>query len=152
MKTYDITSVEKALQTQNIVASMPNGISMRPLIRMNKDIVLITKATHPLNIGEVPLYRRSDTKKLVLHRIIGIKSDGTYIIRGDNTYHNEYIPQDDVVGVMVGIYRGKKYIDCATSKKYKIYVKLNSFFYPVRFVYKKILAKLSKIKRSIIKQ
>ncbi len=151
MKTYDINAVEEALKTQDTAAFLTSGASMRPLLRTHKDIVVISKASHPLAVGEVPLYKKKGVEKLILHRIIGVTDDGTYIIRGDNTYHKEYVPQSDIVGVMSAIYRGGKYIDCATSKRYKRYVKINKFFYPVRWLWKtKIRAFLSKIKRKII--
>ncbi len=148
MKTYDINAVEEALKAQDTVAFLTSGASMRPLLRTHKDIVVIKKATHPLCIGQVPLYKKAGVEKLILHRIIGIKPDGTYITRGDNTYAREYIPQSDVVGVMVALYRGGKYIDCATSKLYRLYVAVNKFSYPIRYVWKtKIRATLGKIKR-----
>lgn len=151
MKTYDINAVEQALETQDTAAFLTSGASMRPLLRTHKDIVVISKATHPLSVGDVPLYKKKGVSKLILHRIIDIASDGTYIIRGDNTYHKEYIPQSDVIGVMTAIYRGGKYIECANSKGYKIYVKVNKFFYPVRWLWKtKIRPFLGKIKRKII--
>ena len=151
MKTYDINAVEEALKTQDTAAFLTSGVSMRPLLRTHKDIVVISRATHPLAVGEVPLYKKKGVEKLILHRIIGVTDDGTYIIRGDNTYRKEYVPQSDVVGVMSAIYRGGKYIDCATSKRYKRYVKINNFFYPVRWLWNtKIRAFLSKIKRKII--
>lgn len=150
MKTYDINAVEEALKTQDSAAFLTSGASMRPLLRTHKDIVVISKPTHPLSVGQVPLYKKKGVKKLILHRIIDIAPDGTYIIRGDNTYQKEYIPQDDVVGVMTALYRGGKYIDCATSKKYKIYVKVNRFLYPIRWLWKtKVRAFLGKIKRKI---
>ena len=152
MKTYDINSVEEALKTEESVAFLTRGASMHPLLRTHKDIVVIAPAKHPLGVGEVALYRVKGCENLVLHRIIGIGTDGAYIIRGDNTYKKEYVLPQNVVGVMTAVYRGGKYIDCATSKKYNLYVKLNRFFYPVRFVWKtKIRATLGKIKRKIIK-
>lgn len=151
MKTYDINAVEEQLKTQDSAAYLTSGASMRPLLRTHKDIVVIVKAKHPLSAGDVPLYKKKGVEKLILHRIIGVKEDGTYITRGDNTYHKEYIPQSDVVGVMTAIYRGGKYIDCATSKRYKIYVKFNKFFYPLRWIWKtKIRATLGRIKRKIL--
>lgn len=151
MKTYDINSVEEALKTQDSAAYLTSGASMRPLLRTHKDIVVISKATHPLPVGEVPLYKKRGIEKLILHRIIGIAPDGTYIIRGDNTYHKEYIPKTDVVGVMTALYRGGKYIDCSSSKVYKIYVKINRLLYPVRWLWTtKIRVFLSRIKRKIL--
>lgn len=153
MKTYDINDALEQLKTQDSAAFFTSGASMRPLLRTHKDIVIISRVDRPLRVGEVPLYKRNGVKKLILHRIIDIKPDGTYIIRGDNTYQNEYVPHSDVVGVMTALYRGGKYIDCNTSKRYKLYVKLNRFFYPVRRFWKtKIRATLGKIKRKFIKQ
>ncbi len=153
MKTYDINDVIEVLKTQETAAFLTSGASMRPLLRTHKDIVVIKKATHPLKVGQVPLYKKAGVDKLILHRIIGIKPDGTYITRGDNTYHKEYIAQSDVVGVMTALYRGGKYIDCANSKGYKIYVKANKFFYPIRWLWKtKIRVTLGKIKRKFKKQ
>lgn len=151
MKTYDLSVVEEQLKTQTNVAFLTKGASMYPLLRSHKDIVVISKANHPLKVGDVALYKKSGVKKLILHRIIGILPDGTYVIRGDNTYNKEYVLQDDIVGVMVALYRNGKYIDCNGSKKYKMYVKSNKFFYPARWIwYTKIRKTLSKIKHKII--
>lgn len=151
MKTYDINAVEEQLKTQDTVAYLTSGASMRPLLRTHKDIVVISKPAHPLSVGEVPLYKKKGVPKLILHRIIGVANNGTYIIRGDNTYHKEYVPQSDVVGVMTAIYRGGKYIDCSSSKTYKTYVKINRFLYPVRWLWKtKIRAFLGRIKRKLL--
>lgn len=150
MKTYDINSVEEALKTQKTAAFLTSGASMRPLLRTHKDIVVIEKPNRPLAVGDVPLYKKSGVDKLILHRIIAINNDGSYVIRGDNTYCKEHVLPSDVVGVMTALYRGGKYIDCDKSIKYKIYVKLNGFFYPVRYVWKtKIRSTLSKIKRKL---
>lgn len=152
MKTYDINDALEQLKTQDSAAFFTSGASMRPLIRTHKDIVVISKVTQPLRIGDVPLYKKNGVNKLILHRIIDKKTDGTYIIRGDNTYHKEYVSPDDIVGVMTALYRGGKYIDCQNSKPYKTYVWFNKFFYPVRWLWKtKIRATLGKIKRKIIK-
>ncbi len=151
MKTYDINAVEEQLKTQDTVAYLTSGASMRPLLRTHKDIVVISKPVHPLVIGDVPLYKKKGVGKLILHRIIGVSPDGTYIIRGDNTYQKEYVPQSDVVGVMTAIYRGGKYIDCSTSSTYKIYVKINRLLYPARWLWKtKIRAFLGRVKAKIL--
>ncbi len=149
MKTYDIDKVEQQLQKEASAAFLTSGCSMRPLLRTNKDIVVIKKAEFPLKKGDVALYKKVGVNKLVLHRIIAVNDD-TYIARGDNTYHKEYVAEDDIVGVMTSLYRGGKYIDCAVSKGYRFYVKTNKFFYPLRWVWHtKIRAFLSKIKHKI---
>lgn len=150
MKTCEINAVEEQLKTDGTAAFLTRGASMYPLLRTHKDIVVIGPVEHPLCKGQVPLYRVDGAKNLVLHRIIGVADDGKYIIRGDNTYQKEYVPQDHVIGVMTAVYRGGKYIDCTNSKKYKFYVKFNRFSYPVRWLWKtKIRAFLGTIKRKI---
>ena len=152
MKTYDINMVEEQLKSSESVAFFTRGASMRPLLRTHKDIVVIVKPEHPLSVNDVALYKVKGSDKLVLHRVIGIKDEVTYITRGDNTYHKEYVPKDQVVGIMTAVYRGGKYIDCKNSKGYKVYVWLNKVFYPVRWLWRtKIRATLGKIKRHIIK-
>ena len=89
MKTYDINDALNQLKTQESAAFFTSGASMRPLLRTHKDIVIIARPTFPLAVGEVPLYQKRGVDKLILHRIIGIANDGTYIIRGDNTYKKE---------------------------------------------------------------
>ena len=136
MKTCEINAVEEQLKIQNTAAFLTRGASMYPLLRTHKDIVVISKAEHPLKIGEAPISKVKGAQNLILHRIIDIAADGTYIIRGDNTYKREYVSKENVVGVMTAVYRGGKYIDCASSKKYKFYVKLNKFSYPLRWLWK----------------
>ena len=150
MKTCEINAVEEQLKTDGTAAFLTRGASMYPLLRTHKDIVVIGKAEHPLKVGQAPLYKARGVQNLILHRIIGVTNDGNYIIRGDNTYKKEYVPQENVVGVMTAVYRGGKYIDCASSKKYKFYVKFNRFSYPIRWLWKtKIRAFLGAVKRKI---
>ena len=152
MNATSINTAEEQLKTNESAAFLTSGTSMRPLIRAHKDIVVISRAQKPLKVGDVPLYKKDGADKLILHRIIDIAPDGTYIIRGDNTYSKEYIPQCDIIGVMTALYRGGKYIDCKTSKLYKVYIKVNRFLYPVRYLWKvKIRPILVKIVKKIIK-
>lgn len=154
MKTYDINMVEQQLEKEDTAAFLTSGASMRPLLRTHKDIVVISRPKFPLKVGDVALYKKQRVRdKLVLHRVIKIVDDTNYITRGDNTYHKEYVSQDDIVGVMTELYRGGKYISCNSSKGYNFYVKTNRFFYPVRWLWNtKIRAPLGKIKRKIFKR
>lgn len=153
MKAYSLNSAEEVLKSRETAYFLTSGASMKPLLRTHKDIVVIRRVPQPFSVGEVVLYKKAGADKLVLHRIIGVKQEGTYIIRGDNTYSNEYVPQSDILGVMTAVYRSGKYIDCKKSVLYKIYVKLNRFFYPARRIFKtKILAFSVKIKRKIFRK
>lgn len=138
MAEADLNSVEALLQTQDEVMTRTRGISMRPLLRQGRDIVVIQKPQFPLKPGDVPLYKVRSKKELVLHRILKVQGN-TYIIRGDNTYALEHVPQKNIVGVMKAFYREGKYCDCEKSRSYRIYVFLNRISYPFRFVWKRKL-------------
>ena len=86
-----------------------------------------------------------------MHRILKVR-ENDFVIRGDNTYVFEYIPKENVVGVLRAFYKNGKRIDCETSKGFKIY----SFFIVRVNFFRKIWVKtlrpaLSKIKNRIKK-
>ena len=143
--------VLNTLETKGEFLSLTKGISMRPLFREGKDIVVIVKPTGELKKGDVPLYKRRNYDFLVLHRILKVR-DNDYIIRGDNTYSLEYVPKDFVVGVLKGFYRSGKYYDCNESRAYKVYIAFNRITYFLRKIWKTgIRPILSKIKHTIFK-
>ena len=62
--------------------------------------------------------------KLVLHRILEVGAD-SYVLCGDNQYIKEYgVKKEQVLGVLEGVYRDEKYIDCKKGRGYKVYVRL----------------------------
>ena len=72
---------------------------------------------------DVILYRRVGGK-LVLHRILEVGAD-SYVLCGDNQYIKEYgVKKEQVLGVLEGVYRDEKYIDCKKGRGYKVYVRL----------------------------
>lgn len=147
MKNYNSTA--EALSENREVAVKPNGISMMPMLRENKDTVVIEQIDRQLKVNDVPLYRVKNCDKFVLHRIIKIKENG-YVIRGDNVYHREFVKKEDIIGVLKGFYREDKYISCATSAGYKLYVVFIRASYPIRHLWVIYIRPfLSKIKRKI---
>lgn len=152
MAETDLKNVEELLKTQDEVMTRTRGISMRPLLRQGRDIVVIKRPQFPLKVGDVPLYKVKSRKELVLHRILKVNGDGSYIIRGDNLFVKEHVLESQIVGVMKAFYREGKYCDCEKSRKYKLYIFLNRAGYPVRRFWKLTLRPiLSKIKHKIIK-
>lgn len=85
---------------------------MLPLIRSGLDAVHIKKKQAPPKVGDVVFYRRANGD-LVLHRIVGSTQSG-YTLCGDNqTFLEKNIREDQIVGILAGYYRGKRYIDCS---------------------------------------
>lgn len=145
--------VAQRLEISDEAPVMTEGVSMRPMLRQHRDVVVIKRVDRPLKKHDVVAYNIPSKDKLVLHRIIKITRDGRYIIRGDNTYRREYgITDDKIVGVMKCFYREGKYFDPEKSLSYKLYVFFMRAFYPARFVWKcKLYPLLGKIKNSLFK-
>lgn len=145
-------NADEALKISSEISVLTSGISMEPMLREHRDIAVVERVNRKLKKNDVPLYRKAGCSQLVLHRIIKITDNG-YVIRGDNLYRKEYDVKDkDIVGVLKAFYRKGKYYDCATSKKYHIYIVLNRLGFPFRYFWAiKLKPFLAKIKHLIIK-
>ena len=151
----EILNIEDAILKNGFIVKSTSGVSMWPMLRHRKDMVVIEQVNRPLRKYDVPLYR-GGANRYILHRIIGIKPDGTYIIRGDNTYTREYVKPERVVGVLREFYRNGKHVVCAESKGYKVYIGYKMVSYPFRKIFKIYIKPplwriLSKIKHIIFK-
>lgn len=107
------------------------GTSMLPLLRAGKDRVLLTAAQgDALRVGDIPLYRRRNGQ-YVLHRLVAVTPDG-YTMLGDNqTVSEPGVQPDQILAVVKGIYRGKRYRPC-THRGYRLYVSFWRICRPVR--------------------
>ena len=98
------------------------GDSMMPLIRQDKDLLVIVPAQGRLKKYDVPLYRRDDGK-YVLHRILKVREQD-YVICGDNRWQKETgITDRHIIGVLTEINRGGKIITMK-EPRYRLYVHL----------------------------
>lgn len=112
------------------------GTSMNPLLFQSRDFVKIVKPALPLKAGDIPLYRRADGA-FVLHRVVGIKDNGEYIMCGDNQFILEYgISDSNIIGVAKSLIIDGKEIDVDTDAEYlkhkEKYLKNIKSRYPVR--------------------
>lgn len=112
------------------------GNSMLPLFRDNKDIAIINSITGNYKVNDVVLYRKKTTDEIILHRVLNVMDDHL-VIRGDNRYSKEYIPYEDVIGVMTAFERNGKYYSCNKSKLYRLYIIYIRSSYPLRRLFKK---------------
>ena len=119
---------EKLLEQDGRLVYRTRGVSMEPMLRQNRDLVVIEVPAARLKKYDVALYRRGTS--YVLHRVIGVKSD-QYLSRGDNTYALEMVPDGAVLGVLTAFQRkGKKY--SVTDRSYRCYVRFWNAIYPLR--------------------
>ena len=144
-------AIEAQLEKEGFYVSTTVGTSMWPMLRNRRDRVIL----RPLREGErlsrldLPLYLRPDGL-YVLHRVIGVR-DGHYIIRGDNTYAKEIVPDEWIVGVMTEFYRGNRHVS-ASSCRYRFYAWLWQGIYPIRACVRRVRGLLGRIKRKICKK
>ena len=126
-------NIERQLEEQGYYVSTTVGWSMYPMLRNRRDrIVVLPIGTERLKKYDLPLYRRPDGK-YILHRIIDVK-DGKYIIRGDNTYVKEHVPDEWILGYVSEFYREEKHV-LSTSRWYRFYARFWNVIYPVRVLY-----------------
>lgn len=122
-KEQEKLDIERVLEEKGYLMTAAFGTSMLPFIRPQRDIIVVRRYEGEAKCRDVILYRR-ESGKLVLHRILEANS-GSYVLCGDNQYTKEYgIKKEQVLGVLGGVYRDKKYIDCNKSMSYKVYVRL----------------------------
>ena len=146
---YFDNSLERELRENGVYASVTKGISMRPLFKTNRDMVILKKPDGELRKYDVALYK-TRAGKYILHRVIKVLPD-KYIIRGDNTYTLEYVEKDRILAVLTEFNRkGKK--GTVNDLSYRIYSRVWHFIYPLRFVYIKLRVLAGRVYRSIFKK
>ncbi len=120
------------------------GISMKPMLRQDKDLFTVVKKTDErCKKYDVVLYRRAG--QYVLHRIVKVLPDG-YIILGDNCMYKERnITDADILGVLVSFCRGGKNVSI-DNIWYRCYSKVWYYLYPLRFSLMWLRNKLSMVK------
>lgn len=98
------------LDAGKTVRFAPKGVSMLPLIRQDLDTVVIKTAPPKLKKYDLALYRRKNGQ-FVLHRVVGVNKDGSYVMCGDNQYWRECgITGENILAMAVGYYKGNEYI------------------------------------------
>ena len=143
--------IEDVLAAEGFYLGPPVGVSMWPMLRNRHDVMMVVPASRELRRYDVALYRRGE--KYVLHRVVGHYENGSekgYVICGDNCVTLEYIPRENVLGVLSGFYRDGRHIDCETSRGYHAYSKLWVALFPVRKVCKSASAMVRRAGKRVL--
>ncbi len=87
-----------------------HGVSMFPLIRMDRDYVTILPVREPVVPGDIVLFADPEADRYVLHRVI--ETDGQRVLTcGDNCARSDgWIPMERVWGKAQLIERGRRTI------------------------------------------
>ena len=143
------SAVESELLSSGVYASVTKGVSMRPLFKTHRDMIILKRPDAELKKYDVVLYR-TNSGKYILHRIVKVLPDA-FVIRGDNTFSPEYVAKDRILAVLTEFNRkGKKH--SVTDRGYRIYSRVWNFIYPVRFLSHRMLAIARAAYRRIFKR
>ena len=138
--------IEEVIQREGRYIGPTAGVSMLPMLKERRDTIVVSPKTEKLKPLDVALYHRGEA--YVLHRVLRQTETG-YIIRGDNCYADEIVPEDDVFGVLTEFFRKDKHIHC-TDEKYLRYVKRRLKTYPIRRFFVRIKAKIRNLAKRIL--
>lgn len=137
-------TIEKVLESEGTVIDVPVGSSMYPLLKHKETAFVITVLKAEPCKNDVVLFKRNDT--YVLHRIIKSLPKGYFRIRGDNCLAYDDVKDEQIIGIMIGFYKGKRYITCKQSIFYKLYL----LFYRPLFWVRKTFNYTKKLLKRII--
>lgn len=121
-------SIQQLLLETGVYIGPTVGVSMLPMLKNRRDTIIVKAKTERLKPLDIALYIRGD--KYILHRVLSVTDTG-YIIRGDNCYVDEIVPEETVIGVLTEFFRKDKHYLC-TDKKYLAYAKKRIERYKMR--------------------
>ena len=119
---------EDVLARDGYLVYRTRGTSMEPMLRQDRDLITARVPTGRLKKYDVALYKRGSA--YVLHRVVGVRPDH-YLIRGDNTYAIERVPDEAVIGVLSAFLRKGKNHD-VNERGYRAYARFWNGIYPLR--------------------
>lgn len=120
-----IDVIEEVLASGGEFLLYPRGRSMLPLIRQDKDYVVLARKTK-IQKHDMAFYRR-DNGQFVIHRVMKCEADGTYTMCGDHQVSWEKgIRGDQIIGYVQRLYRNGRLIRF-TSLRYRLYLWLWSW-------------------------
>ena len=149
IKNLQENDYKEKLAENDVIAFVPGGNSMWPTLKNRGQSVIVKAKKERLKAFDVALYVRGQNT-FILHRVIKVLEDG-YLMCGDSQFVLEKVNEDQIFGVMIGFYRGKKYIDTNDDKyikkikkwyKKKTFRKIRIKFF---FFRQKIQSKLKRI-------
>lgn len=97
----DKVKIEEILIREGKYVGATAGVSMLPMLKSGRDLVVILPAKSRLKPLDVALYKRDG--KYLLHRVIAI-ANGCYVLRGDNCYAEERVEEGQILGVLAGFF------------------------------------------------
>lgn len=137
MTNVTVSTFEEQLEQTGTITYINRGVSMMPLLRENRDVMVIEKVDGAAcRKYDAVLFVRPHVKgrgHYVMHRILRVNADGSYWIIGDNCVSGENVKAECVIGRLTAVIRDGKRVD-VDDRWYKVYVHLWCDVLPVRIL------------------
>ena len=146
MEQVEKQTIEEVLLSRGKYIGPTVGVSMLPMLKNRRDTIVVEAKKERLQRLDVALYRRGDA--YVLHRVLQ-PIEGGYIIRGDNCYSDEKVPESAVIGVLTEFFRKGKHFYC-TDKKYIKYAEKRLKTYKMRRFFVLLKAKCRDVAKRVL--
>ena len=139
-----IEIIEEVLESGGEFLLTPKGTSMLPLIVQGKDRVVLKKyGERAPQKYDIVFYRRTNGA-FVLHRIMKIEKDGSFVMCGDNqTQLERGIRKEQLIAYVSLIHKNDRTIS-PTSFRYRCYVRVWCFL-----PYRKLIRLIERVFRGI---
>lgn len=130
MNENQTMTFEEVLDKHGSLVFTNVGVSMMPLLRQGRDLmVIVKKGAERCKKYDAVLFKR-DNGQYVLHRVLEVR-ENDYLIVGDNCWQKEYVREDQILGIMTEVVRDGKKIS-VDDKNYQRYVHLWCDHFPAR--------------------
>ena len=141
-----ISSFEEQLELCGRLVYYNVGDSMMPLLKENRDLMVLEKPPRAVRKYDAVLYKR-ENGQYVMHRIIGEREDG-FVLCGDNRFCKEYgVKREQVLALLTAVVRNGKEIRY-DSFLYKLYVHLWCDLFFIRALILRIIFHIKFSKRN----
>ncbi|MBQ9085862.1 MAG: S24/S26 family peptidase [Clostridia bacterium] len=117
-----IDIIEEVLAGGGEFRMYPKGTSMLPLLVQGEDSVILRRRKGiPAKKHDIIFYRR-DNGQFILHRVLKVCPDDSYILCGDNqTLLEPNIRSEQIIGYVSGIYKKDRLLS-TTSFSFRVYM------------------------------
>lgn len=136
--------LEETLAQNGCVTLTITGSSMSPTFQGGRDRVTLCRPSCPLRKRDLPFYRRADGT-FVLHRIMKVCPDGSYVCCGDRQTELETGIQPKQIVALATAFERKGRRFAASSRRYRLWVWLWCAVRPMRPVFFKLWALVRKL-------
>ncbi len=125
------STYEEELERHGHIVYKNVGDSMMPLLRQNRDLMVIEKRPQCRCKKYDAVFYRRPNGQYVMHRILKVR-ESDYVLCGDNRWHREFgVREDWILGVLTAVVRDGMTVP-VTDFRYRCYVHLWCDFFWIR--------------------